>query len=65
MMRTCAKSTVCYFVIKPSKENGRVKFANSILPGIGALKIRLHRALDWDNAKTVTGIGRLVHGGIG
>ena len=30
------------------------RFATIILPGIGPLKIRLHRSLDWKNAKTVT-----------
>jgi len=30
------------------------RFATLVLPGIGALKIRLHRPLDWEKAKTVT-----------
>jgi putative transposase len=30
------------------------RFATLILPGIGPLKIRLHRPVDWKNAKTVT-----------
>jgi putative transposase len=30
------------------------RFATILLPGIGSLKIRLHRPIDWKNAKTVT-----------
>lgn len=30
------------------------RFVMLILPGIGQLKIRLHRPVDWENAKTVT-----------
>lgn len=40
--------------ISPSKDAGRVKFAHILLPCIGALKVRLHRAIDWESAKTVT-----------
>jgi putative transposase len=40
--------------VSPSKETGRVKFAHIILPGIGAIKIRLHRAVEWNNSKTLT-----------
>ena len=40
--------------IDSSIDNGRVKFAHITLPGIGALKIRLHRTINWNNAKTVT-----------
>jgi len=38
----------------PSMDTGRVKFAHLTLPGMGTLKIRLHRTINWDNAKTVT-----------
>src|SRR5271169_5631282 len=38
----------------PTTPGGRARFAYIHLPGIGQLKIRLHRSLDWDNAKTVT-----------
>src|SRR5271169_7085748 len=40
--------------VTPSTPGGRAKVAYIHLPGIGQLKIRLHRSLDWDNAKTVT-----------
>src|SRR5208283_3746067 len=40
--------------VAPSMPGGKAKVAYIHLPGIGALKIRLHRSLDWDNAKTVT-----------
>jgi putative transposase len=40
--------------VTPSIDTGRVKFAHITLPGIGTLKIRLHRTINWDNAKTVT-----------
>jgi len=40
--------------ISPLKKTGRIKLAHITLPGIGALKVRLHRDLDWNNAKTVT-----------
>jgi len=35
-------------------DGGKVRFAKLFLPGLGALKIRMHRDLEWDNAKTVT-----------
>src|SRR5208283_4186361 len=40
--------------VAPSMPGGKAKVAYIHVPGIGALKIRLHRSLDWDNAKTVT-----------
>src|SRR5208283_1118991 len=40
--------------VAPTTPGGKAKVAYIHLPGIGALKIRLHRSLDWDNAKTVT-----------
>ena len=40
--------------VTKSMPSGRVKFAYLGLPGIGDLKIRLHRPIDWDTAKTVT-----------
>src|SRR5208283_4161334 len=40
--------------VVPSTLGGKAKVAYIHLSGIGALKIRLHRSLDWDNAKTVT-----------
>src|SRR5271169_6338232 len=40
--------------VAPTTPGGKGKFAYIHLSGIGALKIRLHRSLDWDNAKTVT-----------
>src|SRR5271169_4626556 len=40
--------------VAPSMLGGKAKVAYIHLSGIGALKIRLHRSLDWDNAKTVT-----------
>ena len=40
--------------VTPTTPGGKAKVAYIHLPGIGALKIRLHRSLDWDNAKTVT-----------
>src|SRR5208283_1035066 len=39
--------------VAPSKPGDKIKFAYLTLPGIGNLKIRLHRPIDWDNAKTV------------
>jgi putative transposase len=48
--------------IDSSIDNGRVKFAHITLPGIGALKIRLHRTINWINAKTVT-VKRVPSGG--
>src|SRR5208283_1808991 len=41
--------------VAPSAPGGKAKVAYIHLLGIGALKIRLHRSLDWDNTKTVTG----------
>ncbi|MGO9614205.1 MAG: hypothetical protein ACLPX5_14400 [Dissulfurispiraceae bacterium] len=38
----------------PTTPGGRAKFAYIRLPGIGALKIRLHRSGDWADAKTIT-----------
>ena len=40
--------------VAPTTPEGRARFAYIHLPGLGPLKIRLHRSLDWDNAKTVT-----------
>src|SRR5271169_6178782 len=40
--------------LTPTTPGGKAKVAYIHLPGIGPLKIRLHRSLDWDNAKTVT-----------
>ena len=45
---------VKFRTVAPPKPGGKVKFAYLGLPGIGNLKIRLHRPIDWDNAKTVT-----------
>src|SRR5208283_2166328 len=45
---------VTFRPVTPSTPGGKAKVAYIHLPGIGALKIRLHRSLDWDNAKTVT-----------
>src|SRR5208283_4946292 len=40
--------------VTPTTPGGKAKVAYIHLPVIGALKIRLHRSLDRDNAKTVT-----------
>jgi len=40
--------------VPASKAGGKGKFASLSLPGIGDIKIRLHRPIPWDNAKTVT-----------
>ncbi len=36
------------------RHNGSSRNAVIVLPGIGEVKIRLHRQLDWSNARTVT-----------
>ncbi len=45
---------VKFRTVAPSKPGGKVKFSYIGLPGIGNLKIRLHRPVEWDKAKTVT-----------
>jgi len=53
---------VKFRTIDPLGGTGRVKFAYITLPGIGTLKVRLHRPLDWNSAKTVT-VKRVASGG--
>ena len=51
---TRQREIVKFSPLKPTKPNVRIKFAYITVPGIGALKIRLHRDIDWGSAKTVT-----------